>query len=180
MGFKPSVLGPKHDRTTGGTSARSDQDALDLIETDFIVAAVGEATAQYYVKVFGATSVNKVETGGAVRVIVSLAGLNLFIEQVAPGTPAPPQPPHLELEHIGLAVTNIGEVRGVGPGAADAHIGRTERGGELAQPGVGEVEGRPLSFMPDGVCPLEAAGVGPADGARSRAPGRKVSRTFRR
>jgi catechol 2,3-dioxygenase-like lactoylglutathione lyase family enzyme len=66
-----------------------------------------EATAQYYVKVFGATSVNKVESGGAVRVIVSLAGLNLFIEQVPPGTPAPPQPPHLGLEHIGLAVTNI-------------------------------------------------------------------------
>ena len=69
-----------------------------------------EATAQYYVKVFGATSVNKVESGGAVRVIVSLAGLNLFIEQVAPDTPAPPQPPHLGLEHIGLAVTNIDAV----------------------------------------------------------------------
>src|SRR4051812_33791305 len=69
-----------------------------------------EATARYYVKVFGATSVNKVESGGAVRVIVSLAGLNLFIEQVPPATPAPPQPPHLGLEHIGLAVTNIDAV----------------------------------------------------------------------
>src|SRR3954447_14571477 len=69
-----------------------------------------EATAQYYVKVFGATSVNKVEVGGAVRVIVSLAGLNLFIEQVAPETAAPPDPPHLGLEHIGLAVTNIDAV----------------------------------------------------------------------
>jgi catechol 2,3-dioxygenase-like lactoylglutathione lyase family enzyme len=66
-----------------------------------------EATAQYYIEVFGATPVNKVETSGAVRVIVSLAGLNLFIEQVAPDTPARPQPPHLGLEHIGLAVTNI-------------------------------------------------------------------------
>jgi catechol 2,3-dioxygenase-like lactoylglutathione lyase family enzyme len=69
-----------------------------------------EAMAQYYVKVFGATSVNAVETGGAVRVIVSLAGMNLFIEQVTPDTPAPPQPPHLGLEHIGLAITNIDAV----------------------------------------------------------------------
>src|SRR4051812_20918058 len=69
-----------------------------------------ETTAQYYVKVFGATSVNKVETGGVVRVIVSLAGLNLFIEQVPPATPAPPQPPHLGLEHIGLGVADLDAV----------------------------------------------------------------------
>jgi len=69
-----------------------------------------EATARYYVDVFGATPVNKVEVSGAVRVIVSLAGLNLFIEQVPPDTAAPPQPPHLGLEHIGLAVTNIDAV----------------------------------------------------------------------
>jgi catechol 2,3-dioxygenase-like lactoylglutathione lyase family enzyme len=69
-----------------------------------------EATARYYVDVFGATPVNKVEVSGAVRVIVSLAGLNLFIEQVPLDTPAPPQPPHLGFEHIGLAVTNIDAV----------------------------------------------------------------------
>ena len=38
-----------------------------------------EATARYYVDVFGATPVNKVDAGGALRVIVNLAGLNLFI-----------------------------------------------------------------------------------------------------
>lgn len=69
-----------------------------------------EATAQYYVDVFGATLVNKVEVGGAVRVIVDLAGLHLFIEQVPPDTPAPPQPPHLGLEHVGLAVTDMNAV----------------------------------------------------------------------
>ena len=69
-----------------------------------------EATAQYYIDVFGATPVNKVEVGGTVRMIVRLAGLNLFIEQVPPATPAPPQPPHLGLEHIGLVVTNMDAV----------------------------------------------------------------------
>jgi catechol 2,3-dioxygenase-like lactoylglutathione lyase family enzyme len=66
-----------------------------------------EATARYYVEVFGATPVNKVDVSGAVRVIVDLAGLHLFIEQVPPDTPAPP---YLGLEHIGLAVTNMDAV----------------------------------------------------------------------
>src|SRR3954454_14797061 len=69
-----------------------------------------EATARYYVDVFGATPVNKVEVVGGLRVIVSLAGLNLFIDQVPPGTPTPPQPPYLGLEHIGVAVTSIDAV----------------------------------------------------------------------
>ena len=69
-----------------------------------------EATAQYYVHVFGAAPVNKVDVRGAARVIVDLAGLHLFIEQVPSDTPTPPQPPYLGLEHIGLAVTNIDAV----------------------------------------------------------------------
>jgi catechol 2,3-dioxygenase-like lactoylglutathione lyase family enzyme len=69
-----------------------------------------DATAQYYVDVFGATPVNKVKVGGGVRVIVSLAGVSLFIEQVPPGTLSPPPPPYLGLEHFGLAVTNIDAV----------------------------------------------------------------------
>src|SRR3954454_20704181 len=69
-----------------------------------------EATARYYIEVFGATPENTVAVEGGVRVIVSLAGLNLFIEQVAPDTPAPPQPLHLGLEHIGFAVTSIDAV----------------------------------------------------------------------
>ena len=69
-----------------------------------------EATAQYYIDVFGATPASTVEVGGGLRVIVNLAGLNLFIEQVPPETPAPPQPPYLGLEHIGLAVTDLDAV----------------------------------------------------------------------
>jgi catechol 2,3-dioxygenase-like lactoylglutathione lyase family enzyme len=69
-----------------------------------------EATARYYINVFGATPVNRVDAGGALRAIVNFAGLNLFIEQVPPETPTPPHPPHLGLEHIGLAVTNIDAV----------------------------------------------------------------------
>jgi catechol 2,3-dioxygenase-like lactoylglutathione lyase family enzyme len=69
-----------------------------------------EATARYYVDVFGGRLVNKVDVGGAVRVIVDLAGLHLFIEQVPPDTPAPPAPPHLGLEHFGLAVANMDAV----------------------------------------------------------------------
>src|SRR5215213_6357001 len=54
-----------------------------------------EATARYYVDVFGATPVNRVDAGGALRVIVNLAGLNLFIEQVPArdARSAPPSPP---------------------------------------------------------------------------------------
>src|SRR4029453_15751127 len=68
-----------------------------------------EATARYYVDVFGATPVNKVDAGGALRVIVNLAGLNLFIKQAPPETPPLPPPP-LGVEAIGLAVTNIDAV----------------------------------------------------------------------
>jgi catechol 2,3-dioxygenase-like lactoylglutathione lyase family enzyme len=69
-----------------------------------------EAMARYYVEVFGAAPVDKVVVNGAVRIIVSLAGMNLFIEQVPAGTPAPPEPPYLGLEHIGLAVTDLDAV----------------------------------------------------------------------
>ena len=69
-----------------------------------------EVTAQYYVDVFGAQPMNKVEVGGSLRVIIGLAGLSLFIERVPSGTPAPPDPPHLGLEHIGLAVTDLDAV----------------------------------------------------------------------
>jgi catechol 2,3-dioxygenase-like lactoylglutathione lyase family enzyme len=69
-----------------------------------------QATARFYVDVLGATPVDTVAVEGGVRVIVSLAGLNLFIEHVPPATPAPPQPPHLGLEHIGLGVADLDAV----------------------------------------------------------------------
>ena len=58
----------------------------------------------------GATELERVQNGPALRVILSLAGLRLFIEQVPPGTAAPPPPPFLGVEHIGLAVDDLDAV----------------------------------------------------------------------
>ncbi len=68
------------------------------------------ATARYYIDLFGATPVNTVAVEAGLRVIINLAGLNLFIEQVPPDTSAPPQPAHRGLEHIGLLVTDLDAV----------------------------------------------------------------------
>jgi catechol 2,3-dioxygenase-like lactoylglutathione lyase family enzyme len=69
-----------------------------------------ESTARYYVDVFGATITNRIDVRGFLRIILDLAGLNLFIEEVPQGTPAPPAPPFLGLEHIGFATTNLESV----------------------------------------------------------------------
>ncbi|UPG72064.1 hypothetical protein MVG78_16250 [Roseomonas gilardii subsp. gilardii] len=52
-----------------------------------------ESTARYFHEMFGATETGRVENGGALRVMLDLAGLPLFVEQVPPGTAAPPEPP---------------------------------------------------------------------------------------
>jgi catechol 2,3-dioxygenase-like lactoylglutathione lyase family enzyme len=66
-----------------------------------------EAAARFYVEVLGARQVSQVEVGGALRVVVDLGGLPLFIEQVEPGTPVPPKPPFIGMEHIGLAADDL-------------------------------------------------------------------------
>ena len=55
--------------------------------------------------------------------------------------------PLLAREHAAIALrrvlgrrVRVGEIKGVGPGAADPHVGWTERLGHRAQPPVGEVE----------------------------------------
>lgn len=63
--------------------------------------------AQFYVDVFGARAAGEVMNGAALRMIVELAGLKLFIEEVPGDTPAPPTPPFVGYEHIGLTVTDI-------------------------------------------------------------------------
>ena len=68
------------------------------------------AAAGFYTSVLGATELERVQNGPALRVILSLAGLRLFIEQVPPGTAAPPAPPFLGVEHIGLAVDDLDAV----------------------------------------------------------------------
>jgi len=69
-----------------------------------------EAAARYYAEMFGATEKGRVLNGEALRVILDLGGLTLFVEQVPATTPAAPPPPFLGIEHIGLAVTGMDEV----------------------------------------------------------------------
>lgn len=65
------------------------------------------AAAGFYTAMFGATEVGRMQNGDALRVVVDLGGLTLFIEQVPPGTPRPPSPPFMGVEHVGLAVTGF-------------------------------------------------------------------------
>ncbi len=102
-----------------------------------------EAAARVWIAAFGAEETARMQLGTALRVVLKLAGLPLFIEQVPAGTHAPPAPPFLGLEHIGLGTDDL-----------DAAIA------DLAAKGVPLVSGpkqaRPgvrIAFfaMPDGV-----------------------------
>ena len=65
------------------------------------------AAAAFYAEVFGATIKGEVMNGAALRMIVDLSGLTLFIEEVPATTPTPPTPPFVGYEHIGLTVKDI-------------------------------------------------------------------------
>lgn len=69
-----------------------------------------EKAAQFYAEMFGATVRSRSRHGEALRVVVDLGGLQLFIEQVPPHTPVPPSPPFVGIEHIGLRVENLDAV----------------------------------------------------------------------
>ncbi len=90
-----------------------------------------EAAARFYTEMFGAVPVSRMQNGNTLRVVVNLGGLALFIEQVPPGTPAPPPPPFMGVEHIGVAVTRfdavVAELKG--KGAAFAVEPRSPRPG---------------------------------------------------
>ena len=102
------------------------------------------AAAGFYTSVLGATELDRVHNGPVLRVILSLAGLRLFIDQVPPGTPAPPTPPFLGVEHIGLAVEDL-----------DAVVSEmTAKGVEFTMP--------PTSLRPD----LKIAFIQAPDGVR--------------
>lgn len=66
-----------------------------------------DATARFYVEMFGARPTGRNESGGALRVTLDLGGLPLFIERVPADTAAPPSPPFLGLEHLGLIVDDL-------------------------------------------------------------------------
>jgi catechol 2,3-dioxygenase-like lactoylglutathione lyase family enzyme len=66
-----------------------------------------EAAAKFYVECFGAIITDRVRNGAALRVVMDLVGVTLFIEEVPATTPAAPVPPHQGIEHIGLKVTDM-------------------------------------------------------------------------
>jgi catechol 2,3-dioxygenase-like lactoylglutathione lyase family enzyme len=66
-----------------------------------------EAAAAVWANAFGATIKGRVQAGPWLRIVLDLAGVTLFLEQVAPGTHAPPAPPFLGLEHIGLGTSDL-------------------------------------------------------------------------
>ncbi|SFK74917.1 VOC family protein [Falsiroseomonas stagni] len=66
-----------------------------------------EAAAAFYVSAFGASIKARMTPGGRVRVVMDLHGVPVFIEEVPAGTHAPPKPPFLGIEHIGLTVQDM-------------------------------------------------------------------------
>ncbi|NKC30041.1 VOC family protein [Falsiroseomonas selenitidurans] len=66
-----------------------------------------EATAAFYVSAFGAAITGRATPGGRLRVMLDLAAVPLFVEQVPAETHAPPAPPFLGIEHVGLAVDDL-------------------------------------------------------------------------
>lgn len=66
-----------------------------------------ERAAEFYVAMFGATRLASTQVNGNLRCAVDLGGLQLFIEQVAPGIAVAPEPPFRGLEHFGLAVADL-------------------------------------------------------------------------
>jgi catechol 2,3-dioxygenase-like lactoylglutathione lyase family enzyme len=77
-----------------------------------------ERTAAFYVEMLAAKPVGRMQNGAALRVMLDLGGLPLFIEQVPPDVAGPPAPPFLGIEHIGLVVDDMdaaaAELRGKG------------------------------------------------------------------
>ncbi|HWL82133.1 MAG TPA: VOC family protein [Roseomonas sp.] len=77
-----------------------------------------EAAARFYAEVLEASEVTRVKNGEALRIVMDLGGLPLFIEQVPASTVAAPPAPFVGIEHIGLAVTGfdgiVAELKGKG------------------------------------------------------------------
>jgi catechol 2,3-dioxygenase-like lactoylglutathione lyase family enzyme len=71
-----------------------------------------EATARWYADMFGAEIVRSVQSDGRPRLDLNLGGVAVFIAQVPAqqAVAAPPEPPYLGLEHIGLRVERIDQV----------------------------------------------------------------------
>jgi catechol 2,3-dioxygenase-like lactoylglutathione lyase family enzyme len=66
-----------------------------------------EAAARIWTAAFGAVVKARVEVPAGTRLVLDLAGVPIFLEQVPPGTHAPPPPPFLGIEHVGLGVADL-------------------------------------------------------------------------
>jgi catechol 2,3-dioxygenase-like lactoylglutathione lyase family enzyme len=102
-----------------------------------------EGSAALWSAAFGAEVTGRAHPNGRLRVLLRLGGVPLYIEEVPAGTHAPPAPPFLGLEHIGLATDDLD--------ASIAHLAGL--GVQVVQ---GPAEPRPgvrIAFfgMPDGV-----------------------------
>lgn len=102
-----------------------------------------EAAARIWVEALGATISNRMPVPTGLRIVLDLCGLTLFLEQVPPGTVAPPPPPHVGMEHIGLGVPDL-----------DAALASTTAAGAVLVSGPSSPRpGLRIAFigMPDGV-----------------------------
>jgi lactoylglutathione lyase len=68
-----------------------------------------EETARWYERMFGAEVIRSVQSDGRPRIDLNLGGVAVFIAQVPAEQTiaAPPEPPYLGLEHLGLRVRGI-------------------------------------------------------------------------
>ena len=71
-----------------------------------------EATADFYVRMFGAEVIRTPQPGGKTRIDLKIGGSSVFIAPVTPGdgVASPPKTPYQGLDHFGLEVTGIDAV----------------------------------------------------------------------
>lgn len=78
------------------------------------------AAAAFYTGMLGATEKTRLDNNGALRIVLDLGGITIFVEQVPAGTATSPPAPFVGIEHIGLVVDDIAgaieDLRGKGVG----------------------------------------------------------------
>jgi catechol 2,3-dioxygenase-like lactoylglutathione lyase family enzyme len=66
-----------------------------------------ERAAAFYTELLGARETTRLDNNGALRIVLDLGGVAVFVEQVPAATPTPPPAPFVGIEHIGLVVDDI-------------------------------------------------------------------------
>ncbi len=65
------------------------------------------AAASFYVDALGAKEVASMDVRGALRIILDLGSMRLFVEQVPATMHRVPEAPFIGIEHLGLAVDDL-------------------------------------------------------------------------